>query len=464
MKLWTLVGALMFVLFMMNEARKPENWRWMGFDEEGKQKKKEEDKKFIFEEAQYDSDNSTDDSDHLQPQKKERDPKPELDTESSEENSSLPQQAERHEDVSLAQPEFWKQVYRKLNLSEQRELFSLLRSLRARSFDGESQPDSQSLVKKIERSVKFRLSEMLNDLAMLAEGVLKREVLNRDLQEFQHQWERQIEPAMSGNSTLDDQQKAMIESLQLVFDEAAFAVVNDYTSPTKATDDPAWLRTWEKIVFSEKLPPGKEVKLIQLVAEADFYRGKRVSMQGELEGIEVLPTRANPIGTEQFYSVWIRPDSTPVQPFNVYLLELPAGIELSENRYTAFEDLQVAFDAYFFKVRTYKNVERKISTTPLLLAKSMKIVEVDPAEVAPVTVRSGWTPSRGVLIAFFVGMPLLAAGIAFWIFRGTTSRRLRTGATMALRINESLDELSGDTRVETVEEKLLRMEQEGLSR
>ena len=38
-RLLVLVSSLMLVLIGMNEARKPENWAWMGFDRNGKQLK-----------------------------------------------------------------------------------------------------------------------------------------------------------------------------------------------------------------------------------------------------------------------------------------------------------------------------------------------------------------------------------------------------------------------------------------
>ena len=157
------------------------------------------------------------------------------------------------------------------------------------------------------------------------------------------------------------------------------------------------------------------------------------------------------------------PDETAIQPFNAYVIELPEGVELSEGRYTAFEDLQVSLTGYFFKVRTYKDAGGKISETPFILAKTIEVSKTPPVAVVPNTARNSWTPSRTTLVIFFVGMPLLAAGIAFIIFRGTMSRRMKTGATMASKINHSLGELAEDSRVETVQEKLLRMENEGVS-
>ena len=56
-RLLVLVSSLMLVLIGMNEARKPQNWRWMGFDQNGKQVKrsgKSDKEQIVFHESQYD--------------------------------------------------------------------------------------------------------------------------------------------------------------------------------------------------------------------------------------------------------------------------------------------------------------------------------------------------------------------------------------------------------------------------
>lgn len=464
MKLWTLVATLLFVLLMMNEARKPENWRWMGFDENGKQKKKVEEKKFIFEEAQYDTQDS--DSNLNASQETPKDPESDSRTNanSNSEDQEVPDNSIDDGDVSLTQPEFWKLLYRQLELSEQRELFSILRELRERSLPGDSKPKRTLVVEKMDGFVKVRLTEMLNELSLIKEGLPKRESLNSNLQKLQNQWEQQLKPVLAGEPIRDNVQRGTVHSLQSILDQAAYAAVTDYSSPTKASDGPAWLRTWEKILFSTESGPVSEVKPIQLMSDSEFFRGKPVSIGGQLRGIEVIPSKDNPVGTSQFYSIWISPNETASLPFNVFVTELPEGVELSEGRYTAFEDLHVSITGCFFKVRTYKDAGGSISDTPLILARSFEVSEAPPVAAVPNTARNSWTPSRTTLVIFFVGMPLLAAAIAFIIFRGTMSRRMKTGATMSSKINHSLSELAEDSSVETVQEKLMRMENEGVSR
>jgi hypothetical protein len=476
LKLLTLVGSLMLVLVLMNEARKPDNWKWMGFDEQGKQlEASEKSKKFVIEEAQYDSPpKSAPDSDS-EAQKKLPPSDSQVDTQAKDEQDSdqpVNQQTETQSDfgnsspatnVSLSQPEFYQVLYNQLGLEEQRALFAVMRRLRSRGFSNEREYDFQRLATRMDEFARVHLSEMLNDLSLIEEGNPRREELNGQLETMQIQWDQQLKPALAGEPISSRQQQRTIHALQAELDKAAYAVVQDKSAPTWASDDPAWLRTWERILnVSNRWKTDQLTTPIQLKAEPDFYRGKPVAMQGELRGIEVLKTRNNPMGIQQYYSLWIRPQESAIQPYNVYVVELPESIELSGNRFTEFKKVKVDLLGAFFKVRTYDDVGGEVSATPLVFAKSFAVSESEP-EVEEVPVAPAWEPSKGTLTTFFIGMPLIAFVMAYLIYRGTTSRRIQTGSTVASQINESLVELEKDARVKTVQEKLASMEGEGLT-
>ncbi len=461
-KLLVLVGTLMFVLVMMNEARKPENWQWMGFDKQGKQLKQEEQKKFIIKESQYEPRETSDSEKSPEDSKNNENSESQLDTEvNSDGVIEPPINATNDDRVSIAEPEFWKLLYRQLDLSDQRALFSSLRGLRARSFRNENDVKKSRFVLQMDDLVKGHLTELLNDLSLIDTGNPKRSVLNTRIRGLQTQWQQHLLPVLSGEPITDESQRQTVHALQAVLDEAAYAAVKDKSAPTWASDDPAWLRTWERVFVDSKDWQADEVKPIQLKAEPDFYRGKPVAIRGELRGIEVLPTKNNPMGVERYYSLWIRPDVSAVHPFNVYVAELPEGLELSETRFTPFNGRQVSLIGAFFKVRTYEDAGGTISEAPLIFSKSFEILEADQGESTQLPVRGDWKPSQGMLIGFFVGMPLLAFAIAFIVYRGTMSRRILAGAAMSSKINQTLEELEDNPHVETVQEKLMKMESQG---
>lgn len=457
-KLFTLVGSLLLVLVLMNEARKPDNWKWMGFDSQGKQRSpSEEPKKFVVEESQYPPREQAEPDPQSTQKETSQQQDPILDTPST----TAPEQEGPEVEgptVSLAQPEFYQLFFKQLELNEQRGLFAALRELRGRGFSNEREFDCLPLVRKMDSAVRVHLSEILNDLSLIDEGKPKRVELNEQLETMQRQWEQTLKPALAGEPITNPTKLRTVHALQSELDEAAFSIVNDKSSPTWASDDPAWLRVWERIL---NVGRGWQVEQmttpIQLKAEPDFYRGKPVAMEGELRGVEVLQTNNNPMGIKQYYSLWIRPQASAIQPFNVYVTQLPDPIELSADRFTSLEGIQVELLGAFFKIRTYKDAAGEISETPLVFAKSFQVIEGAAEELA-VPVAEPWQPSAQLLTAFFVGMPLLAIGIAFVVYRGTTSRKFRLGVTATAKVNESLDELGGDPNVQTVAEKLAKLE------
>lgn len=462
MKLLVLVSALMFVLVMMNEARKPKNWQWMGFDNQGKQTQKNDQKKIVYEEAQYEPREQRKSGSVTEPTKKKEKIESPLDTEVKPSDPDLSSSAPTQEEdlLSIVEPEFWKLLFRQLELSDQRTLFSMMRELRERSFPNELEGDRRGLAERMDKGVKVQLTELLNELSLIDKDDPKRARLDRRIRLMQEQWEQNLFPVFLGEPVANSSQRRTIQAFQAVLDEAAYGAVNDQSAPVWATDDPAWLRTWERVAISKNWEV-VEVQPIQLKSDPDFYRGKPVSMKGQLRGIEVLPARNSPLGVQCFYSLWIRPTESAIHPYNVYVTELPEGIELSGNRFTPFEETDISFVGTFFKVRTYSDAGGSVSETPLLIAQSFELLEMESVEAVELPVRGDWEPTREVLIGFFVGMPLLAIGIAFFVFRGTTSRKIQMGETMSAKVHQSLNLLGDDPSVETVHEKLTRMEKEG---
>lgn len=453
-KLFVLVGSLMLVLVMMNEARKPDNWKWMGFDKDGKQTQPEKQPDYVIQEQQYEP--------------REPDPKESQDSSDSEASefdtsaADAPEQDPSSGSVRLIGGDFWNRLYRQLDLDEQRGLFAQLRALRNQSFPRELEFARGDLVAKMDSLIKNHRIELLNELSLIEENDPRRERLNTELQQFQQQWELQLQPTLSGDANPPSStQIQYIQALQQVMDAAAYSVVTDKSAPTWASDDPAWLRTWERLDQAPVEEP-PVVSPIQLMAESKFYRGKLINIRGELRGIEVLPTRNSPMGIDQYYSAWIRPEKTSIRPFNVYLKELPEGIEVSGKRFTPFESIELSVVGAFFKVRTYKDAGGEVSQAPLVFGRSVSVSVMKPSEVA-IPVRGGWTPTRWQLILFLIAMPAVAIGIAFFTYRGTASRKYHHGAQATSRINESLGELGDDPSVKTVKERLAGMENEGLA-
>ena len=488
-RLLVLVSSLMLVLIGMNEARKPENWAWMGFDRNGKQLKlseKSDKSQIVVRESQYDTpdeslpsntgstgdlpsldQNESSDVSDLEaiestegPKKTESDA-PESDATFPAENV-LAAANRRQPSAELFQPKFWVVIYGQLSVPERRLLFRTTRKLRnERENDPAEFEERGKLVQKIGRFVQLQSEELLSKLALLETGSPKRVELDSQLQGLQKQWES-IAAALNSDELLNQTQLADILALQTILDVAALNDIEDRTHSGRPSDDMAWLRIWETI-FDPEFAEQQFLKVtpFQLKAQSQTYRAKPVSLTGELRGIHVVKTKRNPLGIDVFYNVWVKPESSSIFPFNAYVTELPEGIELEKDKlFTEFKNENVQIDGVFFKVRTYKDNGKTISVTPWVLSRSFKMTGKTTVESLPV--HSSFQISKSQWIAFLIGMPLLAGVLAYLAYRGTLNRRSHPGRTVTDRINNSLEELTSDPGVQTVEEKLANLNRDEL--
>ena len=369
----------------------------------------------------------------------------------------------RKSNAELFQPKFWEVMYGQLSVSERRLLFKTTRNFRnARANDPDDAEKRGELDKKIGRFVQLQSEELLSKLALLETGSPTRVELDRQLQGLQKQWDL-FSTALNSDELPDSTQLPDILAWQTTLDVAALNDVEDRTNSGRASDEMAWLRIWETIFEPEFAKQEfQTVTPFQLKAQSQAYRAKPVSLTGELRGIEVIKTRKNnPLGIEAFYSIWMKHDTSAIFPFNAYVTELPEGIELEKDKpFTAFKNENVRIDGVFFKVRTYKDSGETISQTPWILAESFQMTGKTKSE--PLPVRGSFQISQAQWITFLIGMPLLAGVLAFLAYRGTANRRSQPGRSATQRINKSLDQLTSDPEIQTVEEKIANLHRDEL--
>ena len=497
-RLLVLVSALMLVLIGMNEARKPQNWSWMGFDRNGKQlktrkKSNEGEGNVVVRESQYDAPDTPEviSLSELGEPRGPREPGEASDVNQNEQadvidgstavdadegsneeelaSSSVIQKDldvlaaanRRDSKTKIYQPKFWRLMYSQLSLSERRLLFRTTWNLRnARGNDPSEREQRGKLVEKIDSFAQTQSEDLLKKLSLLPTGSPTRINIDEQLQGFRKQWDS-LSAVFRSDELPTKAQLTDVQALQTILDVTALDDIEDRTRSGRPADDMAWLRIWETIYdpqFADQEFP--TVTPFQLKAQPEFYRGKPVSLAGELRGIQVIRTR-NTLGIDVFYSVWIKHESSSIFPFNAYITELPDGIELEKDKaFTSFKDENIKIDGVFFKVRTYADKGETISKTPFILAKTLQMT--GKTEVASLSVRSDFQITQSQWIAFLIGMPLLAGVIAYFAYRGTGSRRTEPGQRVAKQINDSLEQLTSDPKVQTVEEKLANLNRDEL--
>ena len=108
----------------------------------------------------------------------------------------------------------------------------------------------------------------------------------------------------------------------------------------------------------------QDVTYTQLFSDPDFYRGRLITLDGELLQLNKLPHHDNPANIETVYEGWLRNADLGKNPYVFHCLDIPArlvpGSKLSE---------KVSITGYFFKRYQYPAQSGLPYAAPMLLAK-----------------------------------------------------------------------------------------------
>lgn len=415
-KLYVLFGMLLLVIIMMKEARKPENWLWMGFDNAAKVQDTIALNALsgpLSGDEIYDSGLSA----------------------GTLENGTLPPDSEspaqanpKSRDLSIAAAEFWESVWKNLPTQDKTALVELI--------DVSSKPaENRDIVPA--------------DFEPLASTL--RQSHPTDPQ-YAEQWEDQIRPALLmvyEEEELNEQQQVTVKRLFQSLDPLILGELEDFTSPGRKSDTPAWFRFWSRILADQETEPATKVSPVQLAAQSEVWRFQRVRIEGRLlAGRKRVagahgPLRHNGV----WYEWWIGNSHGADEVWCVYTSEKPDSITVSE-KFSSF-DMKAESVGLFYKVRAYVNADSKGDQCPLILAKNLSVTQ----KSNPVA-EASWTPSTGVMVACVLGMMVLAFVIAMALIRSDKQPVHQPSGEHKAQIENHLGALAEDPNIKSVSERL----------
>lgn len=144
-------------------------------------------------------------------------------------------------------------------------------------------------------------------------------------------------------------------------------------------------------------PDGKPVPRVLLLAEPERYRGKWVTVEGEVKRLLELPNPDPRRSFDHLYEIWLATPDASGDLTRVVCSQIPQGMpmgEIKDNR-----EIWIRLNALFFKREAYE-AHAGLQIAPLLLAHQPVWINAQQHQNTPTTTRPAWLGWLG--IAFIV--------------------------------------------------------------
>ena len=437
-KLMMLVGSLLLVIVLMYEARKPETWYFMGFQQEGGESTEGEG---IDTRALVSSNRES----VVAPAAIGQEEADDLSSEAAQPGTLVddedlqPLQGESLADTLLSKTrrDFWGELFDRMD-SDSRQIWfiGLREGRRELPLAGSHLESWRELIADIGRERVTYQNNILRAIANLElSDVQKREAWTEVLQEMQGRW-TEIEDALEGvEAGTNAMQASTLIDLQLLFDQVALERISDDHLGSRRQEREIWYRQFERLAnwsagtrgakpladpfyANDQAVDFEPVGFVQLFKQPDAYRGRRVKIVGKVKLVEYQPAPENDYGIEGYHVMWVRPEGKTNSPIVVYALRLPAGFPpYDEQGRLEFERgklAPVSIDALFFKRWAYEAGDG-VRLCPLLVG-----LEPDWMSVDEMQEQSQPLPSLPTMLGVIAVIAVAAFGIARFALRSAT--------------------------------------------
>lgn len=471
LKLIMLVAMLGLVIVAMNEAGKPENWAWMGFETPELEIEVNADRV-------PDNQPKTKRSPRSKPGKADaKTNSPSLDrpiTPKSTKSFSIVGSEDTNPSASLlnrnkidypqAAAKFWNQTLPGLKADSRQQILRWTQQLRTGKTQANKTTHSAAVLRQLIKLRDQYHQQLFDQLTLIPAQHPDKRTASEAYYDSESLWREQILPALSAAAKGEDitmAQQQSILRLQSVLDRIIADQVKDQTTIGWVGDSNAWIRFWER-VLSENAPEPTEVQRIQLMSQPQYYRGQWVELAGWIRAVKKVQLKENSAtGLPCYYELWLRPSDTNVGPICVCSATLPAGLVKDPDSVT--DDFQsanykVSLSGIFFKVRKFVNNGKQVEYSPVVICKDLAALTqpttpVDSKNDASSATNPPW------LIPTVIGLPVIAVLLAWGMFRSADFRSHTPGERTQQRIGKSLNALKDDPDIQTDLERVIKLEQ-----
>jgi hypothetical protein len=444
-RIFALVGSLFLVFFLMEQARKPENWRWI-WTAGGGQVPAEVDVDTRLRAPPEPNEGgqragplliSADGEASLpareQPNaagEEKLEPAPQADGSraskiqpDSEAESARPDTSEA---LRQARHDLWSRLLESLGDEPRTAFLTGLKTARDKqALAADDLPAWLHVVEQLEAGWQDYVAK-----AFLAVGQDSGRLTDAEKQSWlqvidslKREWKDGVQPvlqAVGSGKPLDSQQRNAALDVQTTLDQVFLDSIRDNTVFRGGEKD-AWFRMLEQL-NERDLPTLRRqstgyVGFLQLYKQPTAYRGKLVTVAGTIRLGYYVEAPQNLYGIRGYYVFWLKPAGAK-SPIVVYCLEIPDGFpdvaKLEREGERPPLDEPAEFTGYFFKRWAYR-AQDDTRLAPLILAKMPRWERRPESDVA-----ANQPPSPWFWTAVFGGTGLFGIGFAllfFWLTR-----------------------------------------------
>jgi hypothetical protein len=462
LRIFTLLAMVMLVLWLMDQARRPENWYWMwGGNPEfaGGPPLTEEElagSRDIDTRLAVEPERPAEPGVFVSPAAPSMIGEVEL-------NEDQPEDAR----LGRTRSDAWSRVVRRLASDDDERLRTLLHAVRqGKRIDEETLHYWPDILEQLDAGWDAYLQDAFQYL-IDARGQLtdmQRGAWQSAVQKLENEWRQDLLPALAdaGRDELTENERRRLIALEEELDRIDLAAVRD-NSVFRTAERHVWFRLLEKLDEQslEELEGAStgRVGFIQLFDQPKEYRGKLVTVRGTAHMAYRVQAPKNRAGVTHYNVFWIAPAGGPNSPICVYSLEVPSGFpeikDKDRDRTTTPLDVDVEFTGYFFKRWAYR-AQDGLRVAPLVLAKTPRWTAPPPSIAEP-------TPASQFTIALYIfgaaAVAVTISLIAYWQGQWRSAKK-RAYETSPDRYHARLKALEENDPAEDVREALRRLSEE----
>ncbi|NLF69384.1 MAG: hypothetical protein GX575_10065 [Candidatus Anammoximicrobium sp.] len=423
-RIFALVGSLFLILFLMEQARKPENWRWV-WTVGGGPAPTERDVDTRLRDPSGGADGGAGTNPVVIPANDGEPAVPAV----SESPAGKPA-PDALAPLRRARYDLWSRLLESLGNEDRTALLSGLKAGRdQKPLPAETQAKWPPIVEQVQAGSQDYVNKAFLAVSQDSSGLTNEEKRSwlEVIEALKREWESGLQPAfqtLGQGQTLGAKQQAAVAGLQETLDAVFLDSVRDNTVFRVAEKD-AWFRLFEQLQDRDLAELRRAstgyVGFLQLYKQPTEYRGKLVTVSGTVRMGYYREAPQNLYGIQGYYVFWLKPAGAK-SPIVVYCLELPAGfpdvvkLEREGDGARPQLDEEAEFTGFFFKRWAYR-AQDDTRLAPLILAKAPRWT---PRPEAGGT--ADQPPGVGFWIALFGGTAAFGIGLAlvfYWLTRRT---------------------------------------------